>query len=228
MKTVPLFRILLVLLALLTLARGDDKLISIDLNGSVIIVQQQNSLKTIHFKPFTEITINGAKATAGQLKPGMLVTVGLADPQNATKIAARGNAGDAGAAATPAPAFTGFASTQATRRIVIKALVDARDHWTIQNGKLSIQHFEFKQPVDIVINGVKWAPTWTNNTTDEFTAFTPPLASFAGSNLSIKKTKGRGDVTILEPPTEANGYKLVFRLQDKGAGANEHEVHITW
>jgi hypothetical protein len=231
-KTTQAFRIFLVLLALLAFARGDDKLIAIDLNAATIIIQQQNSLKTIHFSPFTEISINGVKATSAQLKPGMLVTVGLADPQNATKIAVRGNPG-AGSASTPTgptpgAAFTGFASTQMTRRIVIKALVDARDHWTIQDGKLRIEHFEFKKPVDIVINGVKWIPNWTGNTTDDFTGFTPPLAPFSAGNLTIKKTKGRGEVTILEPPTEANGYKFVFRLQDKGAGADEHEVRITW
>jgi hypothetical protein len=226
------FRIFLVLLALLAGTRADDKLISVDLNSSTIFFQQQNSLRTVHFNSLTEISLNGSKATAAQLKPGMMITVGLADPQNAMRIAARGNTGASSAPAvpgpTPAPAFNGFASTQATRRIVIKALVDARDHWTIQDGKLRIEHFEFKKPINIVINGVKWEPNWTGKLTDDFTAFTPPLAPFAGANLTVRKVKGRGEVTIFEAPTEANGYKLVFRLEDKGAGADEHEVHINW
>jgi hypothetical protein len=229
-KTAYALRIFLAMLVLLACARGDDKLISIDLNSSTLVFQQQNSLRTVHFNSLTDISLNGAKAAAAQLKPGMMITVGLTDPQNAMRIVARGNTGASAATASPgpAPAFNGFASTQATRRIVIKALVDARDHWTIQDGKLHIEHFEFKKPVNIIINNVKWAPNWTGNTTDEFTAFTPPLAPFAGANLTVRKAKGRGEVTILEAPTEANGYKLVFRLQDKGAGADEHEVHITW
>lgn len=230
MKTQAL-RILLLLLAFVALARAEEKIVSVDARASTVVIQEKNSLKTIHFNSLTDISINGAKATGAQLKAGMFVDISLADAQNASRIAARGNVGVAGTAtpagATPAPGFSGF-STPMTRRIVIKALVDASDHWIIQNGKLHIEHIDWKEPANIVINGIKWNPNWNGKVTDDFTAFSPPLAPFTSGNLTVRKAKGRGDVSVLEAPTEANGYKLVVLLRDKGNGAGEHEVHISW
>jgi hypothetical protein len=228
-------KLLLVFLLLISLARADDQLISIDPTAGMITIQQQGALKTYRLRPFTDITINGVKATAPQLQPGMQVAIGLADPQTASKIAARGNPATAAATpspargpATPKPAFSAAPTSQLTRHLVIKASVDAGDNVVVQDGKLHIEHIDWSQPVDISINGIKWKPKWDGNNTDDFTGFNPPLAPFTGANVTIKKLKGRGDATVLEPPTEANGQKLVVHLQDNGSGASPFEVHVTW
>ena len=235
--------ILLALLLLVPSLRAEDELIAVDAAGGMITIQHQGTLKTYRLRAFTDITINGTKATVAQLQKGMQVTLGLSDAQTASKVMARGNFAPP---AVPAPAAVvapapGVAAvkpkigdpfnTQMTRKIVFKALVDAGDNLIIQNGKLRIEHIDWKKPKDISINGIKWTPNWEDKKTDEFVGFVPPLAPFAGANVTVKKVqkvKSRGGVTVLEPPTETNGQKLVVHLQDEGAGASEFEVHITW
>lgn len=225
--------IILLLAAGLSLFAEDD-LVAVDAAAGMITVQQRGALKTYRLKPFTDITINGQKATAGQLKAGMQVSLGLADPQTASKVTARGNVqpvatpSPGSGPGTPAPFFANRPSGNLSRKIVFKGLIDAGDNLIIQDGKLSIQHIDWSKPKDISVNGIKWVPEWNDNKSDNFTGFTPPLAPFQGSTVSVKKVKTKGDVTVLEPPTEANGNKLVIHLQDKWSGASEFEVHVTW
>lgn len=226
-------RALLLLLLLTAFACADDELVSVDATTGMITLQQGGVLKTYRLKPFTDITLNGQKITAAQLKAGMQVAVSLADAQTAAKVIAKGNPGIAGAtapAATPAPKPLGNAPSfqQLTHRIVFKGDIDAGDNLIIANGKLHIQHIDWKKPTDISINGVNWEPKWNGDTSDDFTAFNPPLAPFDGTKVTVHKVKARGDVKLLEPPTEANGQKLVVHLQDTGSGSSHFEVHILW
>ena len=217
---------------------ADDELISIDAAEGMITIQQRGALKTFRIKPFTDITINGQKAAAGQLRAGMQVTLGLADGQTASKVTARGNPGPAPSpatgrpggtpAGTPAPFFANRPSASLARKMVIKALIDGGDNVVVQDGKLHLEHLEWSKPKDITVNTVKWNPEWNGNNSGVFTGFVPPLAPFGGGKVEVKMIKGRGDVTVLEPPTEANGQKLVVHLQDTGNGAREFEVRITW
>lgn len=138
-------------------------------------------------------------------------------------------------AAEPTPAKTPeskpvppIGSQSLPRRISFKALIDGTDRIIIQNGKVRIVHVDWERPTDISINGKKWKPSWTVNNTDEFDRFSPPLAPFTGATISVKQGKGRGETTILEKPTEANGQKLVIEVRDAGNGASEFEVRITW
>src|SRR3954466_13738688 len=56
-----------------------------------ITVKEEKTTKTLGINQFTEITVNGQKATAAQLKPGMAVTVTLAtDATKASRINATG------------------------------------------------------------------------------------------------------------------------------------------
>ena len=129
--------------------------------------------------------------------------------------------------ATPKPAFNALG----TRRIVFRAAVDAGDNVVIQNGKLHIEHIDWTKPKDISVNGIKWTPNWQDKITDDFEKFTPPLAPFAGAQVTArlaKKVKKNGWVKVLEQPTDANGQKLIVHLQDEGNGASDFEVHITW
>ena len=52
-----------------------------------VTVKDAQGTKTLTINQFTEITVNGRKATAAELKPGMVVTVTLGtDPTKASRI----------------------------------------------------------------------------------------------------------------------------------------------
>ena len=212
--------------------RADDDLVSIDAAEGMITVQQKGALKTYRLKPFTDITINGQKSAVAQLKAGMKVSVTLADPQTAAKVAAKGNvqpAATPGSTKAPGAPFPANRSGgNPIRKIVFKAAIDAGDNIIVQDGKLRIEHIDWTKPKDISVNGIKWSPEWNDNKTDDFVAFNPALAPFSGSKVSVTNVKGKGEATILEPPTDANGQKLMIHLQDKGSGATEFEVRIIW
>ena len=56
-----------------------------------ITITEAKTTKTLGINQFTEITVNGQKATAAELKPGMGVTVTLGtDPSKASRIVATG------------------------------------------------------------------------------------------------------------------------------------------
>ena len=56
-----------------------------------ITITEAKTTKTLGINQFTEITVNGQKATAAELKPGMGVSVTLGtDPTKASKIVATG------------------------------------------------------------------------------------------------------------------------------------------
>ena len=67
----------------------------------------------------------------------------------------------------------------------MKATVDAGDNVIVQDGKLRLQHIDWSLPKDISINGIRWKPEWKDNKSDDFTAFNPSLAPFAGSNVTV-------------------------------------------
>ena len=56
-----------------------------------ITIAEEKIAKTLTITPFTEINVNGQKATVADLKPGMLVTVTLGtDPTKASRVNATG------------------------------------------------------------------------------------------------------------------------------------------
>jgi hypothetical protein len=56
-----------------------------------ITVTEAKATKTLTITPFTEIIVNGQKATAADLKPGMTVNITLGtDPSKASRINATG------------------------------------------------------------------------------------------------------------------------------------------
>src|SRR3954447_5545124 len=56
-----------------------------------ITVAEEKATKTLTINQFTEIIVNGQKATAAELKPGMTVNISLGtDPKIASRINATG------------------------------------------------------------------------------------------------------------------------------------------
>ncbi len=206
-----------------------DEIVSVDGAGSMITIKQNSVLRTFRLKPFTDIVLNGQKASVAQLKAGMQATVELLDPETAAKVVARGNAPPP-TAGTPSPFLSSIENRNLTHRITVKATVDAGDNVIVQDGKLHIQHIDWSLPKDISINGIRWKPEWKDKTSEDFTGFNPPLAPFADSKINVQTVtkKKTAEVKVLELPTEANGQKLVVHLQDNDSGASVIEIRITW
>jgi hypothetical protein len=55
---------------------------------NAITITEDKTTKTVAITQFTEIALNGRKATVADLKPGMLVSLTLADPSRASRISA--------------------------------------------------------------------------------------------------------------------------------------------
>jgi hypothetical protein len=58
--------------------------------------------------------------------------------------------------------------------------------------------------------------------------FERPLPSRSDLNPSVKKRQGRGNVDIVEVPSNRNGYQLVFEVRDSGGGSDLYEVEVAW
>ncbi|HEY5220265.1 MAG TPA: hypothetical protein VIJ16_10680 [Gemmatimonadaceae bacterium] len=47
-------------------------------------------------------------------------------------------------------------------------------------------------------------------------------------NLVLRVHEGRGDVTIFQQPTEANGYTAIFKVRDPMSGRGHYNFDATW
>ena len=57
-------------------------------SGNTITVTDDKSARNITVSPFTEVIVNGQKATTADLKPGMTVSLVLTSPTQASRIVA--------------------------------------------------------------------------------------------------------------------------------------------
>ncbi len=58
------------------------------IGANSITVTDENTTKTVTVTQFTEITVNGRRATFADLKPGMVVSLTLSSPTQASRITA--------------------------------------------------------------------------------------------------------------------------------------------
>jgi hypothetical protein len=59
--------------------------------GNTITVTQEKVTRAFTVTPFSEITVNGQRATIADLKPGMTVSVTIGvDPSQASRVSAQG------------------------------------------------------------------------------------------------------------------------------------------
>ncbi len=47
-------------------------------------------------------------------------------------------------------------------------------------------------------------------------------------NVGVTKTRGRGNVRVVQQPTAANNYTAVIEIVDSGGGAREYQLDIFW
>ncbi|MGA2213225.1 MAG: hypothetical protein ABSH31_08125 [Bryobacteraceae bacterium] len=55
-----------------------------------------------------------------------------------------------------------------------------------------------------------------------------PLPARSDLMPAIRKLAGRGQVAIVEAPSEKNNYQLVFEIDDPEPGADDYEVELDW
>jgi len=55
-----------------------------------------------------------------------------------------------------------------------------------------------------------------------------PLPDHSDVMPVIRKLQGRGQVTIIEPPSEKNNFRLVFEIDDPEPGADDYEIELDW
>jgi len=65
-------------------------------------------------------------------------------------------------------------------------------------------------------------------TAKELALFDRPLPHEPGLSPVIRKLQGRGDVAIVETPSEKNSYTLLFEVRDPGPGADDYAVELDW
>ena len=59
-----------------------------NIGANSITVTDENTTKTVTVTQFTEITVNGRRATFADLKPGMVVSLTLSSPTQASRVVA--------------------------------------------------------------------------------------------------------------------------------------------
>jgi hypothetical protein len=55
-----------------------------------------------------------------------------------------------------------------------------------------------------------------------------PLPARADLTPILQKLHGRGQVSIVESPSEKNNYRLVFEIDDPEPGADYYEIELDW
>jgi hypothetical protein len=116
------------------------------------------------------------------------------------------------------------------RRVRIKVSVDGSGTVKVRDGKLWYEVNSFSAPdKPITVNGVDWTPVWNAGVSDVFDAFSPPLTSFKGRTVNLKRISGRGRIKIVDQPSPDNNYTLSVSLDDSAEwGADWYEVELTW
>lgn len=62
----------------------------------------------------------------------------------------------------------------------------------------------------------------------ERAAFERSLPNRGNFDATIRRLRGRGRVEIVEYPTNRNGYRLAFEIEDSSGGSDNYEVEVGW
>jgi hypothetical protein len=55
-----------------------------------------------------------------------------------------------------------------------------------------------------------------------------PLPSRSDLNPAVKKLRGRGEVQMVEQPSDKNNYRLVFEIRNPGGEPDDYEIEVDW
>ncbi len=105
---------------------------------------------------------------------------------------------------------TGPTSEPAGRGFLWRGTVDGRVRVTLQGGS------SFSEAL------------WGARIIGEHAEVFRPLPVQSGVMPTIQKLQGRGQVAIVESPSEKNGFRLVFEIDDPEPGADDYEIELDW
>ncbi len=95
--------------------------------------------------------------------------------------------------------------------VILEAMIDGKDAFVFQDGKVSLEHKSFKAPVDITVNG----KPWTDLTKPFNLGFTPAPAATkfvceGRGQKSMTRTDDSVTVTIYDPQGAASRYRIIL------------------
>lgn len=64
--------------------------------------------------------------------------------------------------------------------------------------------------------------------TGERAQFTRGLPTAGNPKPTVRKLRGRGGVVLVESPSQANHWQLIFEIDDGESGADDYEVEVRW
>lgn len=98
----------------------------------------------------------------------------------------------------------------AGRAFLWSGAVQGRVRVTIEGGA------SFSQPLD------------GGSVSGEHADMLRPLPERADLAPRIQKLRGRGRVSIIQPPSDKNHFRLIFEIDDPGPGTDNYEVELDW
>mgnify|MGYP006927112621 CR=1 FL=1 len=128
-------------------------------------------------------------------------------------------------------------SNQYTARVLIRDPQPGSGDYSFKLAWLAPK----QEPLAVVRPGLQWsgrvdgtaritvhgrAASATGSVTGARAEFERGLTGAA--EVTLTKLRGRGGVRILENPSEANNWTLVFEIADPGPGSGDYEVQVRW
>ena len=113
--------------------------------------------------------------------------------------------------------------------LVFRAVVDGVDVVKVSGDRLWIEHEDFQLPSQIFVNNKPWHPVWTDKVSAPLEGLSPAFKPRDSMKVKLTQLKGRGPVSIIQPPTTTNGQTLAFRIDDNSqGGADTYQISVTW
>jgi hypothetical protein len=124
--------------------------------------------------------------------------------------------------------------------IQIQALIDGRSQLILKGDTAQWHHLDYAAPgrhdfrnEPTIINGIAWYPKWPDrrNTqnqdcncySDVLSGVSPAIPSRA-AKVTLRTIRSRGETTILQQPSAANGYTLIIEFNDNPQGGSDDYV----
>jgi hypothetical protein len=147
-------------------------------------------------------------------------------------------------------AGSGAGADLITTTVSVRAYIDGQDYLHIAGSQLRWEHKAYSavglhggsnHPTVLtttldgaaVMDGYEWTPAWPDGTSggkwsSPFDGLTPAVPGQA-ELLTVNVVRARGSISVLQGPSEANGWETVLDFNDKSAGmADWYEVELTY
>jgi hypothetical protein len=93
--------------------------------------------------------------------------------------------------------------------ILFSGRIDGRVRVTVQGGRYSIETLNGQPPRNVRVD------------------FASPLPTIP-VEVNLERRHGRDEVNLIQRPDSANGYRLIFEINDDSSGQDDYEVELRW